>query len=66
MCALTSDLEILEDGDESEIGERGVSVSKFRRRSVILLGFRSIYLVVRRLEVGYYRPNEMAISDGTL
>lgn len=24
-CALLSDLEILEDGDESEIGERGVS-----------------------------------------
>jgi hypothetical protein len=23
-CALVSDLEILEDGDESEIGERGV------------------------------------------
>lgn len=26
-CALTSDLEILEDGDESEIGERGVNLS---------------------------------------
>lgn len=25
VCALVSDLEILEDGDESEIGERGVS-----------------------------------------
>ena len=24
VCALVSDLEILEDGDESEIGERGV------------------------------------------
>ena len=24
-CALLSDLEILEDGDQSEIGERGVS-----------------------------------------
>lgn len=24
-CALISDLKILEDGDESEIGERGVS-----------------------------------------
>ena len=24
-CALLSDLKILEDGDESEIGERGVS-----------------------------------------
>jgi hypothetical protein len=24
VCALISDLEILEDGDESEIGERGV------------------------------------------
>lgn len=26
-CALTTDLEILEDGDESEIGERGVNLS---------------------------------------
>ena len=26
-CALLSDLEILEDGDESEIGERGVGAS---------------------------------------
>lgn len=25
VCALVSDLKILEDGDESEIGERGVS-----------------------------------------
>ena len=25
MCALIPDLDILEDGDESEIGERGVS-----------------------------------------
>ena len=27
VCALLSDLEILEDGDESEIGERGVNLS---------------------------------------
>lgn len=26
-CALVSDLKILEDGDESEIGERGVNLS---------------------------------------
>jgi hypothetical protein len=26
VCALVSDLEILEDGDEAEIGERGVRV----------------------------------------
>jgi ABC-type multidrug transport system fused ATPase/permease subunit len=26
-CALVNDLEILEDGDESEIGERGVNLS---------------------------------------
>jgi len=26
VCALVSDLEILEDGDDSEIGERGVCV----------------------------------------
>ena len=25
VCALITDLDILEDGDESEIGERGVS-----------------------------------------
>ena len=31
-CALLSDLEILEDGDQSEIGERGVSgISRFRK-----------------------------------
>ena len=28
-CALLSDLEILEDGDESEIGERGVWFDPF-------------------------------------
>ena len=27
VCALISDLEILEDGDEAEIGERGVCIS---------------------------------------
>lgn len=27
VCALVSDLAILEDGDESEIGERGVNLS---------------------------------------
>lgn len=26
VCALVDDLEILEDGDESEVGERGVSL----------------------------------------
>ena len=28
VCALVSDLKILEDGDESEIGERGVSLAE--------------------------------------
>lgn len=27
VCALVTDLDILEDGDESEIGERGVNLS---------------------------------------
>lgn len=27
VCALTNDLKILEDGDEAEIGERGVRVT---------------------------------------
>ena len=26
VCALVDDLEVLEDGDESEVGERGVSL----------------------------------------
>jgi len=31
VCALVSDLDILEDGDESEIGERGVSSWLFKQ-----------------------------------
>ncbi|KAJ7147015.1 multidrug resistance-associated ABC transporter, partial [Mycena epipterygia] len=42
VCALVSDLEILEDGDESEIGERGVNLSggqkaRDSRASILLL-----------------------------
>ncbi|KAJ7104459.1 multidrug resistance-associated ABC transporter [Mycena belliarum] len=42
VCALVSDLEILEDGDEAEIGERGVTLSggqkaRDSRASVLLL-----------------------------
>jgi hypothetical protein len=38
VCALVSDLDILEDGDESEIGERGVSYLSFK---LILDAYRS-------------------------
>ena len=35
-CALLSDLEILEDGDASEIGERGVNLSGGQKARVSL------------------------------
>jgi hypothetical protein len=38
VCALVSDLKILEDGDESEIGERGVSIWKrFESAKTVLI-----------------------------
>lgn len=59
VCALLSDLHILEDGDESEIGERGVSYlphcGEKRKSLAAALTHphlpRSTCLVVRRLEV---------------
>ncbi|TFK22034.1 multidrug resistance-associated ABC transporter [Coprinopsis marcescibilis] len=40
-CALLSDLELLEDGDESEIGERGVNLSGGQKARVSLA--RAVY-----------------------
>lgn len=44
VCALLSDLEILEDGDESEIGERGVSYLPHCGKKALWLRLLIIYL----------------------
>jgi hypothetical protein len=55
VCALVSDLEILEDGDEAEIGERGVRVVFCQSSDSALnndsSACRSIFLAGRRREV---------------
>lgn len=53
VCALKSDLEILEDGDMSEIGERGVRIhnTDFVRKRNRRFVFRSICQEVRKQEV---------------
>jgi hypothetical protein len=53
VCALVNDLKILEDGDESEIGERGVcTISPLLCADMNVKAFhRSIYLVDKKLVV---------------
>lgn len=59
-CALLSDLEILEDGDQSEIGERGVCHLFLEHNCChVLTKLRSTSPAVRRLEVSV-----MSILEG--
>ena len=51
MCALLSDLKILEDGDLSEIGERGVCISCCSQDMSLTYECRSICLVGKKREV---------------
>ena len=51
MCALLSDLKILEDGDLSEIGERGVCISCYSQDMSLTYECRSICLVGKKREV---------------
>ena len=44
MCALVSDLKILEDGDEAEIGERGVNLSGGQKARGMLQRLSSILI----------------------
>lgn len=66
-CALNKDLKIMEDGDRSEIGERGVHYFVLDLAcSVILTDFapRSRCQVVRRLEVrtGVLRDEALIVN----
>lgn len=54
-CALITDLEILEDGDEAEIGERGVPFFSLAV-NILLTVIRSIFLVVKRPGVSLLAP----------
>ena len=54
-CALITDLEILEDGDEAEIGERGVLFS-FLAVNLLLTVSRSIFPAVKRPGVSFTYP----------
>lgn len=68
VCALLSDLQILEDGDLSEIGERGVNLSGGQKaRGKYLLGLRTIpvlsYLSVSLARAVYSRASVLLLDD---
>jgi ABC-type bacteriocin/lantibiotic exporter with double-glycine peptidase domain len=51
-CALASDLKILEDGDQTEIGERGINLSGGQKQRVSVAracyADREVYVVPHR------------------
>jgi hypothetical protein len=58
VCALVSDLKILEDGDESEIGERGVRVPSSPLRDDTDMFRRSICQVDKKHAVSFYNRSD--------